>query len=83
VALQRLPLVLAVDHAGLVAEEDAGHHGVYDLTYLRCVPNLTIMAPADENECRQMLCTACALPGPVAVRYPCGAGPGVQPAAIM
>jgi 1-deoxy-D-xylulose-5-phosphate synthase len=83
VALQRLPLVLAVDHAGLVAEEDASHHGAYDLSYLRCVPNLTIMAPADENECRQMLYTACALPGPVAVRYPCAVGPGVPVSAVM
>ena len=83
VALQRLPLVLAVDQAGLVGEEDASHHGAYDLSYLRCVPNLTIRAPADENDCRQMLYSACALPGPVAVRYPCGPGPGVPPAAVM
>jgi 1-deoxy-D-xylulose-5-phosphate synthase len=76
-ALQRLPLVLAVDHAGLVGANDAPHHGAYDLSYLRCIPNLTIMAPADENECRQMLYTASGLPGPAAVRYPCGTGPGV------
>jgi len=75
-ALQRLPLVLAVDHAGLVGENDAPHHGAYDLSYLRCIPNLTIMAPADENECRQMLYTASALPGPAVVRYPCGTGAG-------
>jgi 1-deoxy-D-xylulose-5-phosphate synthase len=80
-ALQRLPLVLAVDHAGLVGENDAPHHGAYDLSYLRCVPNLTIMAPANENECRQMLYTASGLPGPAAVRYPCGTGPGVTTAA--
>jgi 1-deoxy-D-xylulose-5-phosphate synthase len=83
VALQGLPLVLAVDRAGLTGEDDAGHHGAYDLSYLRCIPNLTIMAPADENECRQMLYTACGLPGPAAVRYPCGAGPGVPAAALM
>jgi 1-deoxy-D-xylulose-5-phosphate synthase len=77
VALQRLPVMLAVDHAGLVGGDGATHHGSYDLSYLRCVPNLTIMAPADENECRQMLYTARLLPGPAVVRYPCGHGPGV------
>jgi 1-deoxy-D-xylulose-5-phosphate synthase len=82
-ALQRLPLVLAVDHAGLVGENDAPHHGAYDLSYLRCIPNLTIMAPADENECRQMLYTASGLPGPAAVRYPCGTGAGVAAAAAV
>ncbi|HEY2341364.1 MAG TPA: 1-deoxy-D-xylulose-5-phosphate synthase [Steroidobacteraceae bacterium] len=82
-ALQRLPLVLAVDHAGLVGESDAPHHGAYDLSYLRCIPNMTIMAPADENECRQMLYTASRLPGPAAVRYPCGTGPGVAAAAAV
>ena len=83
VALQRLPVVFAVDHAGLVGGDGATHHGSYDLSYLRCIPNLTIMAPADENECRQMLYTACALSGPAVVRYPCGQGAGVPVTAAM
>jgi len=76
VALQRLPVTFAVHNAGLVGSEPGCRHGACDLTSLRCLPNLTIMAPADENECRQMLHTARALPGPAVVRYPCGAGPG-------
>ncbi|MEP7242395.1 MAG: 1-deoxy-D-xylulose-5-phosphate synthase [Gammaproteobacteria bacterium] len=77
VALQNLPVVFAIDRAGLVGGDGATHQGSYDLTYLRCIPNLTLMAPADENECRQMLFTASTLPGPSAVRYPRGTGPGV------
>jgi len=77
VALQNLPVVFAIDRAGLVGSDGATHQGSYDLTYLRCIPNLTVMAPADENECRQMLFTASMLPGPSAVRYPRGTGPGV------
>ncbi len=77
VALQRLPVVFAIDRAGLVGGDGATHQGVYDLTYLRCVPNLVVMAPADENECRQMLYTAVHLDQPAAVRYPRGRGPGV------
>jgi len=77
VALQRLPVVFAIDRAGLVGGDGATHQGVYDLTYLRCVPNLVVMAPADENECRQMLYTASQLDQPAAVRYPRGRGPGV------
>ncbi len=77
VALQNLPVVFAIDRAGLVGGDGATHQGSYDLTYLRCIPNLTVMAPADENECRQMLFTASTLPGPSAVRYPRGTGPGV------
>jgi 1-deoxy-D-xylulose-5-phosphate synthase len=77
VALQNLPVVFALDRAGLVGSDGATHQGSYDLTFLRCVPNLTIMAPADENECRQMLYTATTLQGPSAVRYPRGQGPGV------
>jgi 1-deoxy-D-xylulose-5-phosphate synthase len=77
VALQRLPVVFAVDRAGLVGGDGATHQGVFDLTYLRCVPNLVVMAPADENECRQMLYTAATLDQPAAVRYPRGRGPGV------
>ncbi|MEI8297583.1 MAG: 1-deoxy-D-xylulose-5-phosphate synthase [Pseudomonadota bacterium] len=78
VALQNLPVIFALDRAGLVGGDGATHQGVYDLTFLRTVPNMTIMAPADENECRQMLYTATLLDGPAAVRYPRGTGPGVQ-----
>ncbi len=77
VALQRLPVVFAIDRAGLVGGDGATHQGVFDLSFLRCVPNLVVMAPADENECRQMLYTAATLEQPVAVRYPRGRGPGV------
>jgi 1-deoxy-D-xylulose-5-phosphate synthase len=79
IALQNLPVVLAIDRAGLVGADGATHHGAFDLSYLSCVPNLTIMAPADENECRQMLYTAYLHDGPSAVRYPRGAGLGVAP----
>ena len=77
VALQSLPVVLAIDRAGLVGGDGATHQGAFDLTYLRCVPNVVVMAPADENECRQMLYTATTLQQPSAVRYPRGTGPGV------
>src|SRR6185437_4248681 len=77
VALQGLPVVLAIDRAGLVGGDGATHQGAFDLTYLRCVPNVVVMAPADENECRQMLYTATTLEQPSAVRYPRGTGPGV------
>ena len=77
VALQRLPVVFAIDRAGLVGGDGATHQGAFDLTYLRCVPNMVVMAPADENECRQMLCTAASLDQPAAVRYPRGRGPGI------
>ena len=77
VALQRLPVVFAIDRAGLVGGDGATHQGVFDLTFLRCVPNMVVMAPADENECRQMLYTAGQLDQPAAVRYPRGRGPGV------
>jgi 1-deoxy-D-xylulose-5-phosphate synthase len=83
IALQNLAVVLAIDRAGLVGGDGATHQGSYDLSYLRCVPNLVIMAPADENECRQMLYTASTLGGPVAVRYPRGTGPGSAVAAEM
>jgi 1-deoxy-D-xylulose-5-phosphate synthase len=75
VALQGLPVMFAVDHAGLAGDDRATDHGAYDLSYLRCIPNLTIMAPADESEFHQMLDAARSLPGPTAVRYPCGHGP--------
>ncbi len=83
VALQNLPVVFAIDRAGIVGADGATHIGAYDLSYLRCIPNLTVMAPADENECRQMLYTAFMLGTPAAVRYPRGAGPGVAVAAEM
>ncbi len=77
VALQNLPVVFAVDRAGLVGSDGATHQGAYDLTFLRCIPNMVVMAPADENECRQMLYTAATLNGPAVVRFPRGTGPGV------
>ncbi len=77
VALQDLPVAFAIDRAGLVGGDGATHQGAFDLSYLRCIPNMVVMAPADENECRQMLYTAVALDGPAAVRYPRGQGPGV------
>ena len=83
VALQNLPVVFALDRAGLVGGDGATHQGSYDHSFLRCIPNLVVMAPADENECRQMLYTATTLPGPSAVRYPRGQGPGVAPVAEM
>jgi 1-deoxy-D-xylulose-5-phosphate synthase len=83
VALQNLPVVFAVDRAGLVGSDGATHQGSYDLSYLRCIPNTVIMAPADENECRQMLYTATTLPSPAIVRYPRGTGPGVPVVAQM
>jgi 1-deoxy-D-xylulose-5-phosphate synthase len=71
--------VLALDRAGLVGADGATHMGAFDLSYLRCLPNMTVMAPADENECRQMLYTAfTACTGPSAVRYPRGSGPGAE-----
>jgi len=83
VALQNLPVVFAVDRAGLVGSDGATHQGSYDLSYLRCIPNTTIMAPADENECRQMLYTATTVHGPAIVRYPRGTGAGVAVVAEM
>lgn len=77
VALQNLPVVFAIDRAGLVGADGATHAGAYDMAFLRCIPNMTVMAPADENECRQMLYTALQQPNPTAVRYPRGAGTGV------
>ena len=77
VALQNLPVVFAIDRAGVVGADGPTHLGAFDLTYLRCLPNTTVMAPADENECRKMLTTAFRMSTPAAVRYPRGAGPGV------
>ncbi len=78
VQIQNLPILFAIDRAGLVGADGATHNGSYDLSYLRCLPNMTVMAPADENECRQMLYTGFQMAGPVAVRYPRGTGPGVE-----
>ncbi|MDX1803670.1 MAG: 1-deoxy-D-xylulose-5-phosphate synthase [Alcanivorax sp.] len=78
VALQDLDVTFALDRAGLVGEDGATHGGVFDLAYLRTVPNMIIAAPSDENECRQLLYTAYQHPGPSAVRYPRGTGPGVE-----
>ena len=77
VALQNLPVLFALDRAGLVGSDGATHQGSYDLSFLRCIPNLVIMAPSDENECRQMLYTGTTLSCPSVVRYPRGTGPGV------
>jgi 1-deoxy-D-xylulose-5-phosphate synthase len=83
VALQNLPVVFAVDRAGLVGSDGATHQGSYDLSFLRCIPNMVIMAPSDENECRQMLYTATTLSSPTVVRYPRGTGSGVAVEAEM
>ncbi|MDR0234408.1 MAG: 1-deoxy-D-xylulose-5-phosphate synthase [Zoogloeaceae bacterium] len=78
VALQNLPVVFAIDRGGLVGADGATHHGSFDISYLVCIPNLTLMTPADENECRRMLTTAYRLDTPSAVRYPRGgSGSGV------
>ena len=76
VTIQNLPLVLAIDRGGLVGADGATHNGSFDISYLRCLPNMTVMTPSDENECRQMLFTAFQMNTPAAVRYPRGAGPG-------
>ncbi|VVE43663.1 1-deoxy-D-xylulose-5-phosphate synthase [Pandoraea horticolens] len=76
VALQNLPVLFALDRSGLVGADGATHAGAYDIAYLRCIPNMVVMAPSDENECRQMLYTGVQIDGPSAVRYPRGAGTG-------
>src|SRR5207249_4165119 len=78
VVLQNLDVLFAIDRAGLVGADGPTHAGSFDLTYLRCLPNIVVMAPSDENECRQMLHTGFVHRGPAAVRYPRGAGPGSQ-----
>ena len=83
VALQNLPVIFALDRAGLVGSDGATHQGSYDLTFLRTIPNMVIMAPADENECRQMLYTGTTLKSPSAIRYPRGSGPGAGIATEM
>jgi 1-deoxy-D-xylulose-5-phosphate synthase len=77
VAIQNLPVVFALDRAGLVGADGATHAGAYDISFLRCIPNMAIACPADERECRQLLSTAYAQNQPVAVRYPRGSGAGV------
>lgn len=78
VAIQKLPMVLALDRAGIVGADGATHMGAFDIAFLRCIPHVSVLAPADENECRQMLYTAYLQDHPVAVRYPRGAGVGVE-----
>jgi len=76
ICIQNLDVTFAIDRAGLVGADGPTHHGSFDLSYLRCLPNIVVMAPSDENECRQMLYTAFDLRTPAAVRYPRGTGPG-------
>ncbi|MDA8365092.1 MAG: 1-deoxy-D-xylulose-5-phosphate synthase [Gammaproteobacteria bacterium] len=83
ICLQNLPVTFAVDRAGLVGPDGPTHAGSFDLSYLRCLPNITVMAPSDENECRQMLWTAFCQDGPAVVRYPRGSGPGVEIDPVM
>lgn len=78
IALQNLPVMFAIDRAGLVGADGPTHAGSFDLSYLRCIPNIVIMTPSNENECRQMLYTAYQHDGPSAVRYPRGSGPGTS-----
>jgi 1-deoxy-D-xylulose-5-phosphate synthase len=83
VCIQNLPILFALDRAGLVGGDGATHNGAFDLSYLRCVPNVAVMTPSDENECRQMLFTGFQLDQPAEVRYPRGSGPGVQVQSLM
>jgi 1-deoxy-D-xylulose-5-phosphate synthase len=76
VAIQNLPVVFALDRAGIVGADGATHIGAYDIAYIRCIPNMSLLTPADENECRQALSSAFAQEHPVAVRYPRGSGVG-------
>src|SRR5690625_6105291 len=76
VALQNLDVTFGIDRAGLVGEDGPTHAGAFDLSFLRCIPNMVVATPSDENECRQLLYTAWRHPGPAAVRYPRGHGPG-------
>ena len=81
--IQNLPIVFALDRAGIVGADGATHNGAFDIAYLRCLPNMVVMAPSDENECRQMLYTAFRLDQPAAVRYPRGRGPGAEVSQAM
>ena len=78
VALQNLDVTFAIDRAGLVGQDGATHHGAFDLSYMRCIPNMIIAAPSNENECRQLLTSAYQHQGPSAVRYPRGEGIGIE-----
>lgn len=83
IALQNLPVLFALDRGGLVGADGPTHHGAFDISFLRCIPNMTVMAPSNEDECRQMLYTGFTLSTPAAVRYPRGAGPGAAIAREM
>jgi len=83
VALQNLDVLFAIDRAGLVGEDGPTHHGAYDLSYMRCIPNIVVMTPSDEQECRLMLTTGYQHQGPAAVRYPRGAGIGIEPSSEL
>lgn len=83
VALQNLPVMFAIDRGGLVGADGPTHAGAYDLSFLRCIPNMVVLTPSDENECRQMLYTAFLHDGPTAVRYPRGGGSGTLPEDCM
>ena len=83
VALQNLPVVFALDRAGIVGADGPTHAGAYDIAYIRCIPNMSLLTPADENECRQALYTAFLQDHPTAVRYPRGSGAGVEVQAAM
>lgn len=83
VALQNLPVLFAIDRAGVVGPDGPTHAGSFDFSFMRCLPNMVIMAPADENECRQMLYTGIQIDGPSSVRYPRGNGPGVDVEEVM
>lgn len=83
VALQNLDVTFAIDRAGIVGGDGATHNGAFDLSFLRCIPNMIIMAPSDENECRQMLFTGYHHVGPAAIRYPRGSGTGIKPEKSM
>ena len=78
VALQKLDVTLAIDRAGFVGGDGATHAGIFDVSFLRCIPNMIIMSPSDENECWKMLSTGYNYPGPAAIRYPRGEGPGAE-----
>ena len=83
VAIQNLPVLFAIDRAGLVGSDGPTHAGSFDLSFMRCIPNMLVMAPSDENECRQMLYTGFRHQGPAAVRYPRGTGPGTPVEPVM
>jgi 1-deoxy-D-xylulose-5-phosphate synthase len=83
VSIQNLPILFAIDRAGIVGPDGPTHAGIFDFSFMRCLPNMVIMAPSDENECRQMLYTGFLCDGPAAIRYPRGFGPGVEVSSEM